>query len=47
VGDVVAVPHVGQAQPGQLAEALTQRQQVGEPLAGVVVAGEQVDHRHL
>ena len=44
-GHVVAVAHVGQPQPLEPAEALAERQQVGQRLAGVVVAREHVHHR--
>ena len=45
--DVVGVADVGQAQAAQVgAEALAQRQQVGERLARVMVVGEAVDHGH-
>ena len=37
-GHVVAVAHVGQLQALQVAEALAQRQQVGQRLAGMVLA---------
>src|SRR3954471_12712511 len=46
-GDVVSVANVGEAEPVELAEALAQRQQVGERLAGVVQRRQTVDHRHL
>ena len=46
VGDVVAVADVDELQPVQVAEALAQRQQIGERLARVVVGGEHVDDRH-
>jgi hypothetical protein len=42
-GDVVAVADIGEAQAGEVAEALAQGHQVGEGLAGVVARGERVD----
>ena len=46
-GAVVAVADVGEAQPLEVAEALAQRQHVGERLAGVVERGEPVDDGDL
>ena len=46
-GDVVAVADVGEAQAGEVAEALAQGEQVGERLAGVVERGQRVDDRDL
>ena len=47
VGHVVrAVAEVGQGEPGEPAEALADRLQVGEHLAGVELVGERVDDRH-
>ena len=45
-GDVVAVADVGELQALEAAEALLQRQQVGQRLAGVMGRGERVYHRH-
>ena len=45
--DVVAVAHIGDPQAVQVAEALAERQQIGQRLAGMVVARQPVDHRHL
>ena len=45
--DVVGIADVGQAHAAQVgAEALAQRQQVGQRLARVVIVGEAVDHGH-
>ena len=44
-GHVVAVPDVGEPQALESPEALAQRDQVGERLAGVVLAREHVDDR--
>jgi catechol 2,3-dioxygenase-like lactoylglutathione lyase family enzyme len=42
--DVVAIAHVGQPQALERSERLTQREQVGERLAGVVAGREHVEH---
>jgi hypothetical protein len=47
VGHVVRpVAQVDQRAAGEVAEALADREQVGEDLAGVELVGERVDHRH-
>jgi endonuclease/exonuclease/phosphatase family metal-dependent hydrolase len=46
-GDVVAVADIGEAQAMQVAAALTQGEQVGQSLAGMVARSERVDHRHV
>jgi endonuclease/exonuclease/phosphatase family metal-dependent hydrolase len=46
-GDVVAVADVGEAQAGEIAEALAQGEQVGQRLAGVMEGSEPVNDRHL
>src|SRR5215211_259007 len=45
--DVVPIAHIGETQSAQRAERLAQGHQIGQDLAGVVVRGEQVDHRYL
>jgi endonuclease/exonuclease/phosphatase family metal-dependent hydrolase len=46
-GDVVAVAHVGDAQSGEVAEALAQSEQVRQSLAGMVARRERVYDRDL
>ena len=45
-GHVVAVADVGDAQALERSVGLSQREQVGERLARVMVLGQHVDHRH-
>ena len=44
-GNVVAIADVGEFQPLQPAELLSQREQVGQRLAGMILCGEHVDDR--
>ena len=44
---VVAVAHVGELQPAQVAEAFLQREEIGERLAGMKFVRERVDHGNV
>ncbi len=45
VADIVAIADVGELQPAQAAEALFEREEIGECLAGMEPVGKRVDHR--